>query len=78
MSRTAKEIADDLIGYCGGSRPQVEEEIEYLSIEEIAEFDRLAFLCDVCGWWCAEEEMCRHDDICNECDEHDEEEDDDG
>lgn len=65
-----RDIADSLIGCCGGSRPDVESAVDEFDAEQCALFDTLCFLCDVCGWWCDAEEM-RSDQICEEC-EHEE------
>lgn len=79
MSRTPQEIADDLIGCSGGSRPSIEAEIEELSLQDTQEFDMIAFLCEECGWWCSTDDLRNLDghERCNECNPENEDSDDD-
>jgi hypothetical protein len=60
----ARELAENLIGSC---RNLDEEEQALFDVMEFCNaFDALAFICDVCEWWCGEDE--RHDGTtCHEC-----------
>jgi hypothetical protein len=62
--RTARELADELIGTCAIAFPA-----ELLSEGELAKFDDLAFECEGCGWWCSTDELNNEhgEQLCDEC-----------
>lgn len=74
-----KEIARELIGCCGGSRPNLEAELDELGVAREAKpseaFDEIVFLCDGCGWYCDVDELNNEgaDQRCDECNEEAEE-----
>lgn len=68
-----KEIAQDLIGCCSGSRVELEKELDKLGVARQAEpsaaFDEIVFVCDGCGWYCAADELNTEtgDSLCEDC-----------
>lgn len=68
-----REIARDLIGCCGGSRVELERELDELGVGRegmpSGVFDEIAFICDGCGWYCSVDELNDEsgDQLCDEC-----------
>lgn len=68
-----REIARDLIGCCSGARHEFEAELDELGVAREAKpsaaFDEIAFLCDVCGWYCSVDELNNEDgdELCDDC-----------
>lgn len=62
----AQELAEQLIGTSG---VLCVDPAEQLDEGETEEFDRLAFSCDGCGWWCSTEELNNDtdDQLCDDC-----------
>ncbi len=70
------EIAEALQGTC----QSLATALEYQGLEEhdtpqdmLEELDGLVMLCEVCGWWCEPFEM-NDDNICNDCEEDEDDE----
>jgi hypothetical protein len=72
MTSIAQRAADALIGTPGlfDVDTWAEENNVKMTLQDMYEFDSLAFICEVCGWWCGEDE--REDgETCIQCaDEH--------
>lgn len=73
-----KEIAQELIGSCQGSRCNLEAELDELGVgrdaKPSAAFDEIAFLCDQCGWYHSADELNTEtgESLCENCsDEND-------
>lgn len=66
IQKHALRVAEDLIGTARNIN-EVTHAAERNDIDFCRELDEHAFVCEVCGWWCAAEEM-RSDMICEECD----------
>jgi hypothetical protein len=64
-----QELADQVIGTCSGACKEAEQQIEELGVEETKEFCDLAFICDICGWWCSTDELHNigDDQHCDDC-----------
>lgn len=64
----ADEAADRLIG-TAQSIHDLGEEFEALQNEKdfCERLDELCFCCEVCGWYCGEDEYSDKDMTCNEC-----------
>jgi hypothetical protein len=62
------ELAERLIGTAGVG-VIVEEELD--SAEDLAEYDRLCFCCEVCGWYSSTDELNNDGprDLCDQCNE---------
>lgn len=63
----AFHVADELVGTARNIN-EITHAAERNDIDFCTEFDSYAFECEVCGWWCADDER-GSDMICLECGE---------
>lgn len=68
-----RKVICDHIGTCSATWEEMAEDLNITSDEE-KEFcellDSLMFRCEVCGWWCGDDEESENESsVCQECSE---------
>src|SRR6266403_394693 len=78
----ALSIVNDLRGTCGNLDMEIQDRLgngvgtEDLDTKSLNLIDEHIFNCEVCGWWCDNDEMSEDHGVCEECFEPEDKEED--